>query len=314
MADPSGIRLFAPRRELGRTGFRAAILGIGDVADRKVPLEQCVATLRRAMDAGANVIDTAPSYEDGYSELIVGQALRDGRRDGMFVIDKVDFHDDPVAPQIDASLTRLKLENTDLFLLHGLSTLEGWHRATAPGGAMEQLDKCIDAGKTCFRGISSHDPDVLKEALASGLCDVVMFPIGAYVDPRYVTEVLPLAKARAVGTIGIKCFGAGKLLGDTTGYNQPLQARPRGKISSGGTENADALLPRLTVQQCVNYTLTCDPDVALIGMSFTNEQDAAFAAIEHFVKQTPAEMEILRARAAEAIKEKGRCWWNPGGK
>ena len=56
------------RRILGSTGFKASILGIGDLADRAVPLEQCVATIRRAMDAGLNLIDTAPGYEDGYSE------------------------------------------------------------------------------------------------------------------------------------------------------------------------------------------------------------------------------------------------------
>ncbi len=57
---------FEPRRELGRTGFRATVLGIGDVADRALPMDTCVATLRRAIDAGLNVIDTAPGYEDGY--------------------------------------------------------------------------------------------------------------------------------------------------------------------------------------------------------------------------------------------------------
>ena len=76
MADD---RRFAPRRELGRTGFVATALGIGDLADRSVPLETCVATARRALDAGLNVIDTAPNYEDGYSEEIVGRAVR-GRR------------------------------------------------------------------------------------------------------------------------------------------------------------------------------------------------------------------------------------------
>jgi predicted aldo/keto reductase-like oxidoreductase len=61
-------QLFQPRRELGRTGFRASVLGIGDLADRSIPLATCVATLRRAIDAGLNVIDIAPGYEDGYSE------------------------------------------------------------------------------------------------------------------------------------------------------------------------------------------------------------------------------------------------------
>jgi aryl-alcohol dehydrogenase-like predicted oxidoreductase len=41
------------------------------------------------MDFGLNIVDTAPGYEDGYSEAIVGAALR-GRRERTFVIDKVD--------------------------------------------------------------------------------------------------------------------------------------------------------------------------------------------------------------------------------
>ncbi|MFY0570849.1 aldo/keto reductase [Archangium lansingense] len=98
---------FQARRQLGRTGFQATRVGMGDLADRSVPLAQCVATLHRAMDAGLNVIDTAPSYEDGYSEQIVGEALR-GRREGMFVIDKVDFLDQPVTPQVEVVLPRLR--------------------------------------------------------------------------------------------------------------------------------------------------------------------------------------------------------------
>ena len=60
--------LFSPRRELGNTGFVATRLGIGDLADRQLPLTQLVATIRRALDAGLNVIDTAPGYEDAVEE------------------------------------------------------------------------------------------------------------------------------------------------------------------------------------------------------------------------------------------------------
>src|SRR5713226_5999891 len=143
---------FHPRRELGRTGFVATILGNGDLADRQLPLEQLVATIRRALDAGLNLIDTAPGYEDGCSEQIVGQAVKGGR-DGVFVIDKIDHLDQPVAPQIEASLTRLQMDYTDLFVFHNLSTLEAWARVTAPGGGMEQLDQAIRAGKTRFKGM-----------------------------------------------------------------------------------------------------------------------------------------------------------------
>src|SRR3954454_10417620 len=112
---------FTPRRELGRTGFAATALGIGDLADRSVPLDTCVATARRALDAGLNVIDTAPNYEDGYSEEIVGRAVRERPRDSVFVIDKIDLHEEPVGPQIDGSLARLGLDHTDMFVFHGLS-------------------------------------------------------------------------------------------------------------------------------------------------------------------------------------------------
>ena len=301
---------FSARRELGRTGFQATVLGSGDLADRSVPFARCVATLRRAIDAGLNVLDTAPGYEDGYSEQIVGEAVK-GVREQLFLIDKIDELEAPVAPQIDASLQRLGLDYTDAFVFHGLSSMATFARLAEPGGGFDQLAACIKAGKTRFGGISSHNPDVLRAALAAGLCDVVLFPLGPFVDERYITEILPLAQAQGAGTICFKTFGAGKLLGDTAGYNQPLQLRPRGKLSSGGIEETPAVLPRLTVEECLHYTLTLDPDVALLGLSFPNEQDAAFAAARSFQPLPPAQMEEIRQRAVIARRDKGPCWWNP---
>jgi aryl-alcohol dehydrogenase-like predicted oxidoreductase len=302
---------FAPRRELGCTGFVATVLGIGDLADRSVPIGTCVATARRALDAGLNVLDTAPNYEDGYSEEIVGRAVRGVRRDAVFVIDKIDHHEEPVGPQIDDSLGRLGLDHTDLFVFHALSSLDAFERLCNPGGGFDQLAIAVKSGKCRFRGISSHSPDVLRAALTAGVCDVVMFPIGPFVDSRYVTDILPLAKSRGVGTVCFKTFGAGKLVGDTSGYNQPLKARPRGKVSSGGSDDADAVLPRLSVAECLHYTLTLDPDVALLGLSYPNEQDAAFAAARSFRPLTADEMEDVRRRVVEARQDKGPCWWNP---
>jgi hypothetical protein len=114
-----------------------------------------------------------------------------------------------------------------------------------------------------------------------------------------------------VGTVCFKTFGAGKLLGDTAGYNQPLQLRPRGKLSSGGVDDAVAVLPRLSVEECLHYTLTLEPHVALLGLSFPNEQDLAFAAARSFTPLTAGEMEDVRRRAEEARRGKGPCWWNP---
>jgi len=299
------------KRLLGSTDFSASILGIGDLADRSVPLEQCVATIHRAMDFGLNLIDTAPGYEDGYSEAIVGVALR-GRGEGMFVIDKIDDLEKPVAPQVDASLKALRLDTVDLFVFHAVSEVARWKELAAPGGGMEQLGRAVTAGKVRFRGISSHHPEVLRQALQSGLCDVAMFPVGPFCDRRYVEEILPLARQKGVGTVCFKTFGAGKLLGDTTGYNRPLEARPRGKFSSGGRESgSEAASPKLTVAECLHYTLTLNPDVALLGLSFPNEQDAALKALADFQPLTAGQLEQVRQQAITAIEGKGPCWWNP---
>lgn len=288
----------------------ATQLGAGDLADRSVPLETCVSTLRRALDAGLNLVDTAPGYENGYSEEIVGRAL-EGRRDGVFLIDKLDHFDRPVAEQVSESRERLRTD-ADLLVFHGVSSLEAWRKLSEKGARFDELAEVVRRGQARFRGISCHDPEVLAEAIPSGLCDIVLFPLGPFVDRRYVEEALPLARRHGVGSVCFKTFGAGKLLGDTSGYGRPLEIRPRGKLSSGGAEpTAAPLLPCLSVSDCLDYTLSYDPDVTLLGLSFPNEQDAAFSAAEAFRQRTPAELAAIRERAAVAMRDKGAAWWNP---
>lgn len=287
---------FSPRRALGRTRFVATAVGAGDLADTSAGIEECATTLRRALDAGINLVDTAPSYEDGLSERIVGRALA-GRRDGVFVIDKIDHVADPIEPQIEGSIERLGFA-PDAFVFHGVSELDVWNALVAPGGAMDRLADAVRAGRCRFRGVSSHHPDVARAAILSGTCDVVMFAVGPYVDERYTSELLPLAKAHGVGTVCFKTFGAGKLVAATEGYGRPLAEG----VAAG---------PTLTVEECIRTTLTLDPDVALLGLSTPEEQDAAFAAAERFTPLSAEELADVRRRAAIAIDGKGRCWWDP---
>lgn len=297
------------RRMLGRTGFNAAQIGAGDLADRSLSLAECVATLTRALDAGVNVVDTAPGYEAGFSEQIVGAAVRQ-RRAEVFVIDKIDEFDRSVTSQLDESLQRLGFEYLDAYVFHGLSDMAMYQQLTQPDGAFAELRALKERGVVRNMGISSHHPDVLRQAMIDGWCDVVMFPIGAFVDIRYITETLPLSRALGVASVCFKTFGAGKLVADTEGYGAPLAQRPRGKLSSGGVDQAHTGV-QLTAQECVHYTLTIDPDVALLGMSFANEQDAVFAAYESFAPLSEAQLVDIKTRAVQARAGKGPCWWNP---
>jgi len=49
-----------------------------------------------------------------------------------------------------------------------------------------------------------------------------------------------------------------------------------------------------------------------LGLSYPNEQDAAFRAFEEFHPLGKEQLKEIEGRAAKAIEGKGRCWWNPG--
>ena len=51
--------------------------------------------------------------------------------------------------------------------------------------------------------------------------------------------------------------------------------------------------------------------MALLGLSFPNEQDAAFRAFEEFHPLGKEQLKEIEDRAVQAIEGKGRCWWNP---
>jgi hypothetical protein len=61
-------------------------------------------------------------------------------------------------------------------------------------------------------------------------------------------------------------------------------------------------MPHLSVAQCLHYTLTCDPDVALLGLNDAAEQDAAFAAAQAFAApRAQAQMAAIRHSAVTAV-------------
>lgn len=295
-------------RPLGNTGFQASRIGAGDLADRALLPEVCVATLQRAIRWGINVIDTAPGYEDGYSEQIVGSAIQH-IRETVFVISKIDELDLPIEPQLVATLERMQTGYLDGYVYHGLSNMDQYVALRERDDGFRALFDLKARGLVRHVGISSHHPQVLLQAMHDGMCDIALFPIGAFVHKDYIQRVLPEAKARGVGSICFKTFGAGKLVTDTTGYGQPLTIRPRGKLSAGEAGSTGS--QNMSVSDCVQYTLTQDPDVALLGMSFPSEQDLVQSAYDAYRPASAEELSDIEARAALARMGKGPCWWNP---
>jgi aryl-alcohol dehydrogenase-like predicted oxidoreductase len=135
-----------------------------------------------------------------------GTAVRH-RRAEVFVIDKIDEFDRSVTSQLDESLQRLGFDYLDAYVFHGLSDMAMYQQLTQPNGAFAELRALKERGLVRNMGISSHHPEVLRQAMLDGWCDLAMFPVGAFVDERYLRDTLPLSRELGVASVCSKLCG-----------------------------------------------------------------------------------------------------------
>ena len=98
-----------PYRVLGRTGERVSAIGLGGwhLAIKHVDEELSIRIVRDAIDRGINFMDNSWDYNEGVSEIRMGKALRDGFRDRVFLMTKIDGRSKAeAARQLDESLRR----------------------------------------------------------------------------------------------------------------------------------------------------------------------------------------------------------------
>jgi len=212
----------AQTRELGRTGVRVSILGVGGYHLGLPQDEQeSIRIVRRALDHGMNFLDNCWDYNEGKSEERMGKALRDGYRQKAFLMTKLDGHTaQAVREQLDQSLRRLQTDRIDLVQIHEVIRDDDPEQCFAPGGAIEAYLEAKKAGKLRFIGFTGHkDPRIHKHmfevAKQHGFhFDTVQMPINV-LDAHYHSfekEVLPVAVQEGTAVLGMKSMGAGLIL------------------------------------------------------------------------------------------------------
>lgn len=147
------------------SGEAVAALGQGlwRVGDAARDRASEVHAIRRGLDLGLTVLDTAEMYGEGASEEITGEAIR-GRRDGVFLVSKVYPQNAGVramAAACDASLRRLGTDRLDLYLLH-------WRGSVPLHETVEGFERLVAGGKVRHWGVSNFDVDDLEELWAAG--------------------------------------------------------------------------------------------------------------------------------------------------
>jgi aryl-alcohol dehydrogenase-like predicted oxidoreductase len=212
----------AQTRELGQTGVRVSIVGLGGYHLGLPRDEQeSIRIVRRALDHGMNFLDNCWDYNDGKSETRMGKALRDGYRKKAFLMTKLDGRTAQSArEQLEQSLKRLQTEAIDLVQIHEVIRDDDPERCFAPAGTIEALLEAKKAGKLRFIGFTGHkDPRIHKHMLETARkngfrFDTVQMPINV-LDAHYRSfekEVLPAAQQQGTAVLGMKSMAAGLIL------------------------------------------------------------------------------------------------------
>lgn len=136
------------------SGERVCAFGQGtwNLGDRPNTRAEEIATIRRGLDLGAALIDTAEMYGEGNAEELIGVAL-EGRRDDAFLVSKVYPHNASrrgAASACERSLRRLKTDRLDFYLLH-------WRGRVPLAETVEAFTALQQAGKIRHWGVSNLD-------------------------------------------------------------------------------------------------------------------------------------------------------------
>lgn len=192
-------------------GESVAALGQGtwNIGDDPRRRQEEIATLRRGLDLGLTLVDTAEMYGDGRSEALVGEAIA-GRRDEVFLVGKVYPHNasrQAMPRSCEASLRRLGVEAIDLYLLH-------WPGAVPLAETVEAFEALRRAGKIRHWGVSNFDADGMQQLWdapggRAAQVDQVLYNLG---ERGIEWDLRPWLRRQRVPVMAYSPFDQGRLL------------------------------------------------------------------------------------------------------
>jgi predicted aldo/keto reductase-like oxidoreductase len=210
-----------PYRELGRTGERVSLIGLGGAHIGFGSEDDSIKLMRRAADSGMTFFDNSWDYGNGRSEERMGKALKDGYRQKVFLMTKTDSHSAAGwNKQLETSLGRLQTDMIDLVQFHEVVRMNDPEAIFAPGGAIEAAVAAKKAGKIRYIGFTGHkDPAIhlhmIETAEKHGFhFDTAQMPINI-MDAHFRSfqhQVIPVCNAKGIGVLAMKTFAFGAII------------------------------------------------------------------------------------------------------
>jgi len=215
-------------RILGRTGVKVSPLCLGTMNfGGRSPAAESKKILDQYLELGGNFIDTANVYNDGKSEEIIGQWMKErGTRDRIVLSTKVHGRRSPnindagnhrwhIVREVENSLRRLGTERIDIYHIHRPDA------DTPIDQTLRALDDLVRQGKVLYLASSVFAAWQLAEAhflaheLGTARFDIEQ-PQFNIIDRRIETEVLSFCRKYEVATICWAPLARGRLAGAYT--------------------------------------------------------------------------------------------------
>ena len=191
---------------LGKTGLQVSEVGFGAIPIIRLDHPEAVRVLRRALERGVTLFDTAHLYVD--SEAKIGEALSGVRH--QVVLATKTMKRDRQGPQedLELSLRLLGTDYLDLYQLHQVSQEADLQAITGPGGALEAVAQAQRAGQIRHLGVTSHSLEMAVQTGQTGLFSTIQFPFNL-MEEAAAEELHPLARERGLGVLAMKPFCGG---------------------------------------------------------------------------------------------------------
>lgn len=196
-------------------GVDVPVLGLGTwyMGEQRQARAAEVRALRRGIDLGMTLIDTAEMYAEGGAEEVVGEAI-EGRRSAVYLVSKVYPHNASRQGVVDAcerSLKRLKTDRIDLYLLH-------WRGSYPLAETIKGFEALKAAGKIGAWGVSNFDRnDMVELAQTPGGRGCVSNQVLYHLGERGIEwGLLPYCEKAGIMVMAYSPLGQAQVLGDAT--------------------------------------------------------------------------------------------------
>jgi aryl-alcohol dehydrogenase-like predicted oxidoreductase len=272
--------------------------------------EECVATVKAAVDAGITLIDLAPRYGDGKAEQVLGDAFGGRLPAGVRVTSKCNLGNPSperieriLRQSIEASLRLTQLDRLDLFFLHSNIVPRGnamWRLVdTSRFVPLEVFqntirplfEKFVTEGLIGAWGVTGiGHPDAILTVLAEDPKPAAVQVIANLLDspgglqffegPARPRETMAAARANGVGVMGIRAVQAGAL---TAAIDRPLPANHPEMRDYARAAGYRALCDELGENPAIlahRYALSLPIDTLVLGVKNRQELAECVSAAE----------------------------------